>query len=153
VESVPGKRCSAWVFRDTRTPVSVVFDNLEVGASIGEIMEWFHLSYEQVVAVSRVGRHHLPDHKPVEQHSDTGQMLLDRGNSALVLQQLDICGHMHRLNAPEFAKPLPFAPAHKLPGSPAYAARVFLLRMLNGEEFEEAPGGPFPCPGDERRQV
>ena len=51
VESVPGKRSGAWVFRDTRTPVSVVFDNLEVGASIAEIMEWFHLSREQVVAV------------------------------------------------------------------------------------------------------
>jgi len=51
VESVPGKRSGAWVFRDTRTPVSVVFDNLEVGASIPEIMEWFHLSREQVIAV------------------------------------------------------------------------------------------------------
>jgi uncharacterized protein (DUF433 family) len=51
VESVPGKRSGAWVFRDTRTPVSVVFDNLEVGASISEIMDWFHLSREQVVSV------------------------------------------------------------------------------------------------------
>jgi uncharacterized protein (DUF433 family) len=51
VESIPGKRSGAWVFRDTRTPVSVVFDNLEVGASIAEIMDWFHLSHEQVVAV------------------------------------------------------------------------------------------------------
>ncbi len=51
VESIPGKRSGAWVFRDTRTPVSVVFDNLEVGASIDEIIEWFHLSREQIVAV------------------------------------------------------------------------------------------------------
>jgi uncharacterized protein (DUF433 family) len=51
VESVPGKRSGAWVFRNTRTPVSVVFDNLEVGASISEIMEWFHLTHEQIVAV------------------------------------------------------------------------------------------------------
>ena len=51
VESVPGKRSGAWVFRDTRTPVSVVFDNLEVGATIGEIMEWFHLTHEQIIAV------------------------------------------------------------------------------------------------------
>lgn len=51
VESVSGKRNGAWVFRDTRTPVSVVFDNLEAGASIDEIMSWFHLSREQVVAV------------------------------------------------------------------------------------------------------
>lgn len=51
VESVPGKRSGAWVFRDTRTPVSVVFDNLEAGASIDEIMGWFHLSHAQVIAV------------------------------------------------------------------------------------------------------
>ena len=51
VESVPGKPSGAWVFRDTRTPVSVVFDNLEVGATISEIMDWFHLSNEQIVAV------------------------------------------------------------------------------------------------------
>jgi len=51
VESIPGKRSGAWVFRDTRTPVSAVFDNLEAGASIPEIMEWFHLSREQVAAV------------------------------------------------------------------------------------------------------
>jgi uncharacterized protein (DUF433 family) len=51
VESIPGKRSGAWVFRNTRTPVSVVFDNLEVGATIGEIMDWFHLSHEQVAAV------------------------------------------------------------------------------------------------------
>ena len=51
VESIPGKRSGAWVFRNTRTPVSVVFDNLEVGASIDEIMEWFHLTREHVVAV------------------------------------------------------------------------------------------------------
>ena len=51
VESIPGKRSGAWVFRDTRTPVSVVFDNLEVGATMSEIMEWFHLSQEQVASV------------------------------------------------------------------------------------------------------
>ena len=46
VESIPGKRSGAWVFRNTGTPISVVFDNLEVGASINEIMDWFHLSHE-----------------------------------------------------------------------------------------------------------
>jgi len=48
---IPGERSGAWVFKDTRTPVSVVFDNLEAGASISEIMDWFHLSREQIVAV------------------------------------------------------------------------------------------------------
>jgi hypothetical protein len=34
VESVPGSRSGAWVFRDTRIPVATVFENLEAGASI-----------------------------------------------------------------------------------------------------------------------
>jgi uncharacterized protein (DUF433 family) len=59
VESIPGKRSGAWVFRETRTPVSVVFDNLEVGASIAEIMEWFHLSHEQVVSVIEIAARSL----------------------------------------------------------------------------------------------
>ena len=44
VESIPGKRSGAWVFKDTRMPVSTVFENLESGASIGEIMESFHVT-------------------------------------------------------------------------------------------------------------
>jgi uncharacterized protein (DUF433 family) len=53
VESVPGKRSGAWVFRDTRTPVSLVFDNLEAGSSIEEIIEQFHVTREQIQAVLR----------------------------------------------------------------------------------------------------
>ena len=67
VESIPGKRSGAWVFRETRTPVSVVFDNLEVGASINEIMEWFHLSHGQVVAVIEFAARSLDVHPPVQQ--------------------------------------------------------------------------------------
>jgi uncharacterized protein (DUF433 family) len=51
VESIPGKVSGAFVFKDTRMPVSIVFQNLEVGASIEEIMEWFHLTREQIVQV------------------------------------------------------------------------------------------------------
>ena len=51
VESIPGKVSGAWVFKDTRMPVSIVFQNLEVGASIEEIMEWFHLTREQIITV------------------------------------------------------------------------------------------------------
>jgi uncharacterized protein (DUF433 family) len=36
VESVPGRLSGAWVFRDTRMPVSAVFENLEAGATIEE---------------------------------------------------------------------------------------------------------------------
>jgi uncharacterized protein (DUF433 family) len=51
VESVPGKVSDAWVFRGTRMPVSIGFENLESGAAIDEITEWFHVTREQVVAV------------------------------------------------------------------------------------------------------
>jgi uncharacterized protein (DUF433 family) len=51
VESVPGKLSGAWVFRDTRLPISVVFKNLEAGATIDEIAEWFHIEKERVIEV------------------------------------------------------------------------------------------------------
>jgi uncharacterized protein (DUF433 family) len=51
VESVPGRLGGAWVFRDTRMPVSAVFENLEAGASIGDIIEQFDITKEQINAV------------------------------------------------------------------------------------------------------
>ena len=51
VESIPGKVSGAWVFRNTRMPVSIVFENLEAGATIDEIMERFHLTRAQIVTV------------------------------------------------------------------------------------------------------
>jgi uncharacterized protein (DUF433 family) len=51
VESIPGKVSGAWVFRNTRMPVSIVFDNLEAGATIDEIVEWFDVTPDQVKAV------------------------------------------------------------------------------------------------------
>ena len=51
VESVPGKVSGAWVFKNTRMPVSVVFDNLEAGATVDEIVEWFDVTPEQVKEV------------------------------------------------------------------------------------------------------
>jgi uncharacterized protein (DUF433 family) len=55
IECVRGTRSGAAVFRGTRTPVAVVFDNLELGASIADIMDWYHLSEEQVTAVMKFG--------------------------------------------------------------------------------------------------
>ncbi|MGB8986082.1 MAG: DUF433 domain-containing protein [Candidatus Sulfotelmatobacter sp.] len=51
VESVPGRLSGAWVFRDTRLPVSTVFENLEAGATINEITEWFDIPKEHVIEV------------------------------------------------------------------------------------------------------
>jgi uncharacterized protein (DUF433 family) len=50
VESVPGKRSGAWVFRGTRTPVSAVFENLQ-DMNVDDLMEEFGVTREQVEAV------------------------------------------------------------------------------------------------------
>ena len=52
VESIPGKFSGAWVLKGTRMPVSAIFENVEAGASINDIMEWFEgLDRKQVQAV------------------------------------------------------------------------------------------------------
>ena len=52
VESIPGKVSGAWVLKGTRMPVSSIFENLEAGANIDDIMEWFDgLNRGQVRAV------------------------------------------------------------------------------------------------------
>ena len=51
VESIPGKVSGAWVFKDTRLPVATIFENLEAGSPIEEIMEQFRVSREQINAV------------------------------------------------------------------------------------------------------
>jgi uncharacterized protein (DUF433 family) len=51
VESVPGKVSGAWVFRDTRLPVATIFENLEDGMTIEEVMEQFDVTREQINAV------------------------------------------------------------------------------------------------------
>jgi len=52
VESVPGKVSGAWVLKGTRMSVSAIFENLEAGANIDNIMEWYDgLDREQVKAV------------------------------------------------------------------------------------------------------
>ena len=52
VESVPGKVSGAWVFRGTRMPVAAVFENLEDGVSIDELVQLYDgLTREQVQSV------------------------------------------------------------------------------------------------------
>ena len=51
VESVPGKVSGAWVFKGTRTPVAIVFDNLEDGMTIDDVVEQFPVTRDQIKAV------------------------------------------------------------------------------------------------------
>jgi len=52
VESVPGKMSGAWVLKNTRMPVSAIFENIAAGASVDDLIAWFDgLDREQVKAV------------------------------------------------------------------------------------------------------
>ena len=64
VESVPGRLGGVWVFRDTRMPVSAVFENLEAGASLDEIVEQFDITREQINMVLEFAARSLDAPKP-----------------------------------------------------------------------------------------
>ena len=52
VESVPGKVSGAWVFRGTRIPVAAVFENLEDGLTIDQVVALYDgLTRDQVKSV------------------------------------------------------------------------------------------------------
>ncbi len=56
VESVPGRRSGAWVFRGTRMPVATVFENLQ-DMSVDELVDEFGVTREQVQAVLQFAAH------------------------------------------------------------------------------------------------
>jgi uncharacterized protein (DUF433 family) len=52
VERVPGKVSDAWLLKGTRMPVATIFENLEAGASIDDVLAWYEgLDRKQVQAV------------------------------------------------------------------------------------------------------
>ena len=59
VESVPGRVSGAWTFRNSRTPVKVVFENIEDGMTIEEIIEQYPVSREEIRAVPDFAAHSL----------------------------------------------------------------------------------------------
>jgi uncharacterized protein (DUF433 family) len=67
VESIPGKVSGAWVFKDIRMPVATVFENLEAGLTVEEVMEEFSVTREQINAVLHLAAQSLtmPFPRPV----------------------------------------------------------------------------------------
>jgi uncharacterized protein (DUF433 family) len=52
VERHPGKVSGAWILKGTRMPVAPIFENLEAGASIDDVLAWYEgLDRKQVQAV------------------------------------------------------------------------------------------------------
>lgn len=61
MESIPGKVSGAWVFRGTRTPVSIVFENLQEGLTVEELMEQYPLTREQIAAALEFAAYSLEE--------------------------------------------------------------------------------------------
>ena len=100
----------------------------------------------------RVNRNYLAGDQPVEQHADTGEMLLDRGRFHPLAQALDLLSDVDRLDLIERADPAHVAPAQKRGGgAPVRRARV-RIADVDREEIEEALSSALPCPGNDRRQ-
>src|SRR5271157_1200330 len=59
---------------------------------------------------------------------------------------------MHRLHVFQPANPLPFAPAQEGSGSPPVGGPRVRVAYVDGEELDEAPCSPFPCPGNQSRK-
>jgi uncharacterized protein (DUF433 family) len=59
VESIPGRVSGAWTFRNSRTPVKVVFENLEDGMTIDEIIAQYPVSREEIISVLDFAAHSL----------------------------------------------------------------------------------------------
>jgi uncharacterized protein (DUF433 family) len=69
VESVPDRLSGAWVLKDTRMPVSAIFENLEAGSDIDEIIEQFHVKRKQVEAMLEFAARSLDIPPPPATHS------------------------------------------------------------------------------------
>jgi uncharacterized protein (DUF433 family) len=69
VESIPGKVSGAWVFKDTRMPVATVFQNLEAGLTVEEVMEEFAVTREQINAVLHFAAQSLVTPLPPPAHA------------------------------------------------------------------------------------
>ncbi len=63
MESIPGKRSGAWVFKGARTPVSIVFETLE-DMTVDELIEEFGVTREQVHSVLQFAAHSAEANSP-----------------------------------------------------------------------------------------
>ena len=74
VERGPGKSRCMWRFKGTHVPVTLLFENLEDGATVNDFLEWYPgVTREQVVAVLEFAERSLIE------AWDCGPQL-DRGN-------------------------------------------------------------------------
>ena len=101
--------------------------------------------------MGRVGGEDLPDHQPVEQHADRGEMLLYGRLGGRGLERLDIGGDVDRLDVGELVDAVLLQPGKKVAHGPVIGHAGVLVADRRGEEFEEAARSMLAGVGDHRR--
>lgn len=71
MESIPGKVSGAWFFKDTLLPVATVFENLEAGLTVEEVMEEFAVRRDQIKAVLHFAAKSLETPPPASAYAST----------------------------------------------------------------------------------
>jgi uncharacterized protein (DUF433 family) len=62
VERGPGRARCMWRFKGTHVPATLLFENLEVGATVNDFLEWYPgVTREQVLAVLEFAERSLID--------------------------------------------------------------------------------------------
>jgi hypothetical protein len=97
----------------------------------------------------RVGRHHLADHEPIDQHANGGKLLLHARRRGLGLQRLYIGGDVVRPDSAQRQRTA-VAPGEETRAAPRISAPGVGVADIGGEEFDVAPGGLVAELGDER---
>ena len=91
--------------------------------------------------MGRVDFENLAGDEPVEEHPESGQVLLHRGGRHVPLQVLDEGGDVEGLDAGQLGQAVGFAPSGETAGRVQVGAAGVVVVDLRGEEFEKAPGG------------
>ena len=97
----------------------------------------FHNVFRAAHRAGRVERHDLADHKPVEQHADGRQVLLDGRRGAGLRQLLDVGGHQHRLDPVHQRQAPCLTPVGEPVGGRQVGHSGVRVVDIGGEEFPE----------------
>jgi uncharacterized protein (DUF433 family) len=79
VERGPGKSRSMWRFKGTHVPATLLFENLEDGATVNDFLDWYPgVTREQVLAVLEFAERSLVEAQNAAPKSFTEQPLRSR---------------------------------------------------------------------------
>jgi hypothetical protein len=83
----------------------------------------------------------MADDEPIEKHADAGEVKFHGGCCEPVLQALNVCRDVHRLDIAQLPEALALAPVGEVRRGPGVGAPSIGIADVGGEELDEPPGG------------